>query len=375
MAEIVTVPGGIQTRSVKGIALEHGPDSGEEMVRTSVIVITHNGRHHLDSCLSSIARQTVRDFETILIDNASRDGSPEFVRANFPWVHLISSETNLGFAAGNNLAAKSAAGEILVFLNDDTEVDPDWLEKLLAPFRADIRIGVVGSRMVDFFHRETEILVWCDVLGSAINLGIKRGPPRAGFADVFYVPGFAMAIRRDLFFEIGGFDESYFMFAEDIDLDWRVLLAGYRMVCAEDSVMYHKFGGSVPGAQIVVDGPRPFRTSLWKRELGERNLLTTLLKNYGLLSLCWVLPSYLLIFLLEVAFFIANQRRDIVRAYARALMANVEKLREIRRFRGRIHGSRRIRDREIIRQMHVGSAKLLQGVKTGFRVEIRNGPR
>src|SRR2546426_5115730 len=99
------------------------------MIKASVIVITFNGRHHLEACFSSLGKQSVDAYETILIDNASQDGSADFVRRNFPRVRVIESKTNLGFAGGNNLAAKEATGDVLVFLNDDTEVDPGWLER------------------------------------------------------------------------------------------------------------------------------------------------------------------------------------------------------------------------------------------------------
>jgi len=340
------------------------------MIKASVIVITYNGRAHLEACFRSLEKQSAEAFETILIDNGSTDGSADFVRRNFPWVRLIESKTNLGFAGGNNLAAKDASGDMLVFLNDDTEVEPDWLEKLLAPFESDPRVAIVGCKMIDFFDRNVEVRVVCDLFGSAINDGVPRTPTSDGFEDVFYVPGFALAIRKAVFRQVGGFDDSYFMFAEDIDLDWRVLLAGHRMVAVRNAVVYHKFGGSVPGAQIVVSKARPFRTALWKRELGEKNLITTLLKNYSAWNLAWILPSYFAVYLLELLFFLARWRPDVVRAYGRALVSNVQGFRRTLRVRRPIQAMRKVPDRAIIRQTRIGSVKVLQAQKTGFRVEI-----
>jgi len=340
------------------------------MIKASVIVITYNGRHHLDACFSSLEKQSADAYETILIDNGSQDDSADFVRRKFPRVRVIESETNLGFAGGNNLAAKEATGDVLVFLNDDTEVDPDWLERLLTPFDSDPRVAIAGCKMIDFFDRDVEIRVLCDLFGSAINHGVPRTPNSDGYEDVFYVPGFALAIRRPVFREVGGFDDSYFMFAEDIDLDWRVLLAGYRMVAVRNSVVYHKFGGSVPGVQIVVAEARPFRTALWKRELGEKNLITTLLKNYSVWNLAWVLPSYLSVYLLELLFFAAKRRPDVVQAYGRALVSNVRALRRTLSVRQRIQATRKVPDRVVIRQTRLGSVKVLQAQKTGFQIEI-----
>src|SRR5207247_4643632 len=202
-------------------------------------------------------KQSVEAHETILIDNGSQDGSADFVRRNFPRVRVIESKTNLGFAGGNNLAAKEASGEVLVFLNDDTEVSPNWLERVLSPFDSDPRIAIVGCKMIDFFHRDVEVRVLCDLFGSAINDGIPRTPASHGYADVFYVPGFALAIRTAVFREVGGFEYSYFMFAEDIDLDWRGLLAGHRLGGARVAVGSRKFGGPAPGGQIGVGARAP----------------------------------------------------------------------------------------------------------------------
>jgi GT2 family glycosyltransferase len=340
------------------------------MIKSSVIVITYNGRHHLEVCFRSLEKQSVQAHETILIDNGSQDGSADFVRRNFPWVRVIESDTNLGFAGGNNLAAREASGDVLVFLNDDTEVDPDWLEKLLSPFDSDPRIAIVGCKMIDFFDRNVEVRVVCDLFGSAMNYGAPRTPLSHGYEDVFYVPGFALAIRRTVFDEVGRFDDSYFMFAEDIDLDWRVLLAGHRMVAVRNAAVYHKFGGSVPGAQIVVAEARRFRTALWKRELGEKNLITTLLKNYSTWNLAWVLPSYFGIYLLELLFFVIKRRPDVVRAYGRALISNVRDLKRTLRVRQRIQAMRQVPDRMIIRQVRMGSVKVLQAQKTGFHIDI-----
>ena len=151
------------------------------MIKASVIVITYNGRHHLDACFRSLEKQSVEAHETILIDNGSQDGSADFVRRNFPRVRVIESKTNLGFAGGNNLAAKEASGEVLVFLNDDTEVSPNWLERVLSPFDSDPRIAIVGCKMIDFFHRDVEVRVLCDLFGSAINDGIPRTPASQGY--------------------------------------------------------------------------------------------------------------------------------------------------------------------------------------------------
>src|SRR2546422_11164192 len=228
------------------------------MIKASVIVITYNGRHHLDACFSSLEKQSADAYETILIDNGSQDDSADFVRRKFPRVRVIESKTNLGFAGGNNLAAKEATGDVLVFLNDDTEVDPGWLERLLSPFDSDPRVAIAGCKMIDFFDRDVEIRILCDLFGSAINYGVPRSPDSPGYEDVFYVPGFALAIRKAVFREVGGFDDSYFMFAEDIDLDWRAFAFSPPTGGGRRAVGLPKREGCPAGAPRRREGRRPF---------------------------------------------------------------------------------------------------------------------
>ena len=140
----------------------------------SVIIVNWNGLEHLPVCLDSLAAQTFRDFEVILVDNGSRDGSVEFVRARYPWVRLVELAENTGFAAGNNYGFEQARGAYLVTLNNDTRAEPDWLATLVAVAEAYPQAGMVASRICNF--ADVDLI---DTIGMAIcRDGMARGQHR-----------------------------------------------------------------------------------------------------------------------------------------------------------------------------------------------------
>ena len=214
------------------------------MVRASVIIVNWNGKHLLAECLGSLALQTEKDFETIIVENGSTDGSSEFIKKNYPGVRVIDAGSNLGFAKGNNVGAKAAEAPVVVLLNNDTVVEPDWLEKLIAPLERDQSIGAVGSKLL-FYDNKSEINsigAFVSKLGFSGSLG--DGKPRSEFGkeiELFAPCGGAVAIRKKLYSEIGGLYEPFFMYEDDVDLGWKVWNAGFRCVLAPDSIVYHKY--------------------------------------------------------------------------------------------------------------------------------------
>jgi len=120
--------------------------------KVSVIILNWNGKHHLERCLSSVLEQTYSNFEVILVDNGSTDGSVEFVRGRFPEVRIIWNEENLGFAAGNNAAIIATRGDYVATLNNDTQVDPHWLSELVNAAETTPKVGMCASKML-FLHQ------------------------------------------------------------------------------------------------------------------------------------------------------------------------------------------------------------------------------
>ena len=233
------------------------------------IIIPHlNGRHHLDDCLQSLRRQTWRDFEALLVDNGSTDGTQAYVAENYPEVRLVQLPENRGFTGACNAGWQAAQGEIIILLNNDTEADPRWLAEVMAAFDRHPRAGSIASKML-LFDRRDHLHTAGDfyrVDGIPGNRGVWQAD--AGQFDqeemVFSACGGSSAYRRALLDEIGFLDDDFFFSCEDVDVGWRANLAGWEVWYAPTAVIYHKLkatGGAVTGSYY--DG-RNFLYLIWK---------------------------------------------------------------------------------------------------------------
>ncbi|MEL7231051.1 MAG: glycosyltransferase family 2 protein [Pseudomonadota bacterium] len=255
--------------------------------RFSVIIVNYNGGDYLKGAIASLTAQTIRDFEVFVVDNASSDGSMDFLfeaAPHFP-VNLLPQTENLGFAAGNNLAAEQAKGEWLCLLNPDAEATPDWLEQIGRAAERFPDVASFASAQVDLHNPDR-----LDGLGDAyLGFGI---PWRGGFgrpigelpkepAECFSPCGAGAIIRRDIFKAHGGFDERFFCFCEDVDLGYRMRLAGERCVFLPQAIIHHA-GGGLSG-----------RVSEFSLYHGARNRLWTYVKNTPLRLVVLTLPGHL----------------------------------------------------------------------------------
>jgi hypothetical protein len=217
----------------------------------SVIVLNWNGRHLLNGCLFSLRHQTFRDFETILVDNGSTDGSVDYVRSSFPEVRIVALDRNLGFSAGNNRGIMVARGDFIFFLNNDTEVHPDMLEELHRVIEIDpADVGSWAVKMLRWDRRD--IIDNCGCAYSAFGAGYQAGSGELNDTYlaqewVFGASGGAGCHRRSLLDEIGMFDEDFFYNNEDVDLSFRAQLAGYRCHFVPKAIVYH-LGSATGGA-------------------------------------------------------------------------------------------------------------------------------
>ncbi len=240
----------------------------------TVGIINYNGRQFLDELLLSLRHQTLQPFETLLIDNSSSDDSVAYVRNNYHWVRVIPQSDNLGFAKAGNLAFSSCDSEFVALLNTDLKLDPAWLESLLAPAVADTSVAAVASKLR--LYSDPSRL---NGVGGAMNyLGYTwdRGMFEADEGqldqpeEVLFASAGAALFRRSTFLTVGGFDERFFMYHEDVDLCWRFWLLGSRVVTAPRALALHHFGGSTRQAKGLY----------WRELIGERNNIRALIKNY-----------------------------------------------------------------------------------------------
>lgn len=238
-----------------------------ETMKLSIIIVNFNGKHFLDDCLKSIAENIHFDYEVIVVDNASTDGSAEYLRNAYPNIILIESKSNLGFAGGNNLGAKSAKGKYLLLLNNDTLILDD-LSPAIGLMECDVSIGVLGARMLGknreyrysagYFPEPWRLLKFS-------WLYQKRGGFRNGVFschddcyEVDWIEGSFLLTPAELWRKLGGLDESYFMYVEDVDYARRVVMLGKRVVYFP-KVSYVHFGGyNQTRVGLLVNGYRKY---------------------------------------------------------------------------------------------------------------------
>jgi GT2 family glycosyltransferase len=297
---------------------------------TSVIVVNWNGRQHLQACLEAVAAQRGVEFETLVVDNGSTDGSAAYVRERFPAVRLVALAENCGFAGGNNAGAREAHGRHLVFLNNDTVAGPEWLAALRRAVDVPPGFALATSRVV-YMHDPAVIdsagdgvLQW----GAAFKrFHGTRAPEAARSGEVFGVCGAACHVSRVAFEELGGFDEHFFVSHEDVDLSYRARLLGYRCYYAADAVVRHH-GSATLG-----------RTSAFAVFHGQRNLEWMYLKNSPLSILLRSMPGHLLYTAAAAGYF---ARLGLLGAFLRAKLAAVAGVPRVLRQRAIVQRTRRV---------------------------------
>lgn len=223
----------------------------------SIIIVTWNGLHHLKNFLPSVTKTEYPDFEIIIADNNSTDGTKEWLAETFPEVKLASFDDNYGYTGGNNRAVPFAEKEIILFLNNDVKVTPNWLDSISQTFELDENIAIVQPKLRSY--NEPELFEYAGAAGGFLDsLGYPFCQGRIldtvevddGQFDVLreitWASGAAFAIRKNVFEQLTGFDEDFEFHMEEIDLCWRSINSGYKVFYTPGSIVYHLGGGSLP---------------------------------------------------------------------------------------------------------------------------------
>jgi GT2 family glycosyltransferase len=257
----------------------------------SVVVLNYNGLTFIDKCLNSVLNNNYSDFELLLVDNASTDGSLEYVKEKFGHntrIKIIANDRNYGFAEGNNIGLRYVKGEFVVFLNMDTEVDSSWLEQLVKVMESNPTIGAAQSKLL--LMDNPKQFDTCGHMLTPFGFTIERGLGEEDngqydyVADIFGGKGASLIVRRSVIKEVGSFDRDFFTLMEETDLCCRIWLRGYRVVFVPKSVVYH----AVAAARLSAKNWRRVELFYW-----HRNQLMTLIKNLGLKSLVKIMPIHL----------------------------------------------------------------------------------
>lgn len=215
----------------------------------SVIIPNWNGRKFLRECLDSLKDQTYSNFETILVDNGSTDGSVPFVRGRYgDFIRIIPLKINLGFAGGTNVGIRNAQGTYIVLLNNDTWADPHWLEELMKATHVDRSVGMWGSKIYSYYHRDRieavgELIYWDGLCRARGQYELDRGQYNQ-VEEIFFPPGCGAMYRREVFNQIGLFDEDFFAYADDAEIGIRARLAGWKALLVPNARIYHKNSGT-----------------------------------------------------------------------------------------------------------------------------------
>ncbi|TYP95136.1 hypothetical protein LX73_0431 [Fodinibius salinus] len=252
----------------------------------SIIIVSWNALGHLKNYLPSVAATSYPNYEIILADNASDDGSKAWVQEHFPEVKIAALDENYGYCGGNNRAVPYANGEILLFLNNDVRVEPDWLDGIADCFQRNEQTAAVQPKLLadkqpDHFEYAGAAGGFIDRFGYPFCRGrlfetIEKDQGQYdNETDIFWASGAALAVRKQQFQSLGGFDEDFEFHMEEIDLCWRLWNTGYNIKYTPKSTVYHLGGGS-----MAMGSPR-------KVYYNYRNNLRMLWKNCSSKSLIW----------------------------------------------------------------------------------------
>ncbi|MFO7891307.1 MAG: glycosyltransferase family 2 protein [bacterium] len=257
--------------------------------RVTIIIPHFNGERILKRCLKSLHNTNYKDFRILIIDNGSTDNSITMVRTKFPEVDIIQSKKNLGYAGGCNLGIQSCESRYVVLLNNDTTVKPDWLTLLVETAEEQDSIAAVQPKILSI--QQPDRFDYCGAAGGEIDIfGYPFARGRIFYTmekdygqyddsrEVFWATGAAVLLKKSVLDKIGLLEQDFFAHMEEIDLNWRMHLAGYKVVSQPKAVVFHQTGATL--------GEDKF----YKMVLNHRNNLLMILRNYSCITLMWLLP-------------------------------------------------------------------------------------
>ncbi len=264
----------------------------------AIVILNYNGRNYLEKFLPSVISGGYDNKKIIVADNASADDSIVLVTHHFPDVEIILLERNYGFAEGYNQALQKIQADYYVLLNSDVEVTKKWIEPIISLMENDKNIAACQPKMLSYHKKESFEYAgaaggWIDYLGYLFARGRifeKIEIDKKQYDDiqpVFWASGAAMFVRANVYHQLTGFDTFFFAHQEEVDLCWRMQLAGYKVMYCSSSVVYHVGGGTLPKGHYK------------KTYFNFRNNLVMLLKNLTATEKLWKLPLRIL---LDVAF-------------------------------------------------------------------------
>lgn len=246
-------------------------------MKVTIVIPNYNGKHFMEPCLSSLSEQTYKDFHILVVDNASSDGSIEYMEENYPDIELIKLQKNYGFSKAVNIGIQHSRTPYVILLNNDTTVDTRYVEEMVKAIEKSPKIFSVSSKMIQMYH--PELIDSAGDLYTLLGWGVCRGCGRpisnyTKYDEIFTACAGAAIYRRSVFDDIGYFDENHFAYLEDIDIGYRARICGYYNMYCPTALVYH-----------VGSGTSGSKYNSFKVKLAARNNLYLNYKNMPALQL------------------------------------------------------------------------------------------
>lgn len=310
--------------------------------KVSIIIINYKQKQLTLDCLKTLSKITYPNYEVILVDNNSEDGSVEAIEKNYPKVNLIKNSKNTGFTGGNNIGLKKTAGDYILLLNNDTRVTPNFIEPLVEDFSKIENLGIVQSKMfvMDSPKQLDNVVSFQTLTGFLYHQGYLDidKPEYQKFLYSFSGKGACLMIDKQVL-KLGLFDDEYFAYFEETDLCWRVWLMGFTVGFEPRSIIYHKMGATSSKMKSSFIHYHSFK-----------NRIRTIIKNSDNFTLIWMLPIHLLLCILLSVYFLFTEING-TKSILRAFWWNITNLNGTLQLRSKIQSSRKVSDSQIFKQV------------------------
>ncbi|MEM0262219.1 MAG: glycosyltransferase family 2 protein [Nitrososphaerota archaeon] len=314
----------------------------------SVVILNYNGLEHLKTCLDSVLNTDYPNFEVIVVDNGSTDGSVEFIRNTYPSLKLLRLSRNIYTVGGYMAGVLIARGKYVAILNNDVEVNGNWLKPLVEALERIPWAAAADAKYKSFFDRNrfddtAAAGRWIDYFGNNYTRGVNE-VDFGQYDEATYIFAALTIFNRDILMKVGGFDISYIFGYEEIDLCWRLNLSGYKVLYVPQAIIYHKSGATTRDKRAQKPKPEFFY-------LSKRNRLITLMKNYSIFNAIIALTVTLLEYYLSMWYFFASKKKVYGLQLAKAIWYIFRNLRKIIKKRASVQQLRALSDKDIKKLM------------------------
>lgn len=313
--------------------------------RLSIIVVNFNKPEYTIDCLKSLRKITYKNYEVIVVENGSSDDSliklKKYLKgkSNFK---LITNKKNLGFAGGNNAGFKVSTGEYILLLNNDTKVEPGFVEPAVERLRGDKNVGILQSKLLimDKPKYLDNVASYLTSFGFLYHMGYmqKDNGQYDKFITSMSGKGAALFIKREVL-SLGLFDDDYFAYFEETDLCWRAWVMGWEVGFEPKSIVYHKMGVTSLAMQSEFIQYHSFK-----------NRIASILKNASLSTLIWMMPLHLAASFMAALVFLFMGKRKVFGSVMRAYSWNIKRIRKTLKKRKLVQKQRKLSDSEIFKE-------------------------